>query len=133
MNFGTCPTGWHIEGDLPYQVAVSTGSTVCGHSILFLQQSEFAKAETVEWTCDNRVAGQVRSGGGLTFAAVEEAGHMVPMDQPSAVSLLASQLTSRSTSQNPVNFHTPLNSFAESILKCFMHAIYNSIFPLLRL
>ena len=24
----TYPTGWHIEGDLPNQVAVSTGSTV---------------------------------------------------------------------------------------------------------
>ena len=29
MDFGTYPTGWHIEeGDLPNQVAVSTGSTV---------------------------------------------------------------------------------------------------------
>ena len=28
MDFGTCPTGWHNEGDLPNQVAVSIGSTV---------------------------------------------------------------------------------------------------------
>ena len=28
MEFGTYSTGWHIEGDLPNQVAVSTGSTV---------------------------------------------------------------------------------------------------------
>ena len=28
MDFGTYPTGWHIEGDLPNQAAVSTGSTV---------------------------------------------------------------------------------------------------------
>ena len=28
MDFGTYPTGWHVEGDLPNQVAVSTGSTV---------------------------------------------------------------------------------------------------------
>ena len=28
MDFGIYPTGWHIEGDLPNQVAVSTGSTV---------------------------------------------------------------------------------------------------------
>ena len=28
MDFGTCPTDWYIEGDLPNQVAVSTGSTV---------------------------------------------------------------------------------------------------------
>ena len=27
MEFGTYPTGWRIEGDLPNQVAVSTGST----------------------------------------------------------------------------------------------------------
>ena len=28
MDFGTYPTGWHIEGDLLSQVAVSTGSTM---------------------------------------------------------------------------------------------------------
>ena len=28
LYLGTCPTGWRIEGDLPNQVAVSTGSTV---------------------------------------------------------------------------------------------------------
>ena len=31
------------------------------------------------------VAGQVKAGGGLTFLAVEGAGHMVPMDQPANV------------------------------------------------
>ena len=30
MDFGTYPTGWHIEGDLSNQVAVSTCSTVYG-------------------------------------------------------------------------------------------------------
>ena len=34
------------------------------------------------------MAGQARSGGGLTpFVEVEEAGHMVPMDQPESVRL----------------------------------------------
>ena len=34
------------------------------------------------------VAGQVKSGGGLTFLTVEGAGHMVPMDQPANVRIL---------------------------------------------
>lgn len=50
-------------------------------------QSTYAKAATIDWKVDGAIAGQVRSGGGLTFAAVEGAGHMVPMDQPAAVSL----------------------------------------------
>jgi carboxypeptidase C (cathepsin A) len=42
----------------------------------------------VEWTVGGAVAGQVKSGGGLTFLAVEGAGHMVPMDQPANVRTL---------------------------------------------
>ena len=34
---------------------------------------------------NSQVAGQVKSGGGMTFVAVEAAGHMVPMDQPEVV------------------------------------------------
>ena len=58
--------------------------------IIFTQntkQSSYAKAQTLDWNIDGNTAGQVRSGGGLTFAAVNGAGHMVPMDQPRAVSL----------------------------------------------
>ena len=41
----------------------------------------------VQWSMEGGgVAGEVKSGGGLTFAMVEGAGHMVPMDQPQAVS-----------------------------------------------
>ena len=55
---------------------------------LLLLQPAYAKAPTVDWKIAgmDTVAGHVRSGGGLTFAAVEGAGHMVPMDQPAAVS-----------------------------------------------
>lgn len=49
-------------------------------------QSEFTNAKTVDWMSNGQLAGQVKSGGGMTFAAVEGAGHMVPMDQPEAVS-----------------------------------------------
>ena len=38
-----------------------------------------------DWSVNSRVAGQVKSGGGMTFVAVEAAGHMVPMDQPQVV------------------------------------------------
>ena len=49
-------------------------------------QPDYAKASTKDWKVGDVVAGQARSGGGLTFVAVEGAGHMVPMDQPQAVS-----------------------------------------------
>ena len=48
-------------------------------------QDAFHSAETVDWKVGGAVAGQVKSGGGLTFLAVEGAGHMVPMDQPANV------------------------------------------------
>lgn len=67
-----------------------TGKTQCSHSQYIIptaQQASYSKAHTLDWKIDNNIVGQVRSGGGLTFAAVEAAGHMVPMDQPQTVSL----------------------------------------------
>ena len=46
----------------------------------------------VDWTVGGAVAGQVKVGGGLTFVAVEEAGHMVPMDQPANVRTLITKI-----------------------------------------
>lgn len=37
-----------------------------------------------EWVVDGEKAGRTQSGGGLTWATVYEAGHMVPYDQPDA-------------------------------------------------
>ncbi len=52
-------------------------------------QDEFEKASLVPWQDgEGEVFGQVKSGGGLSFVQVERAGHMVPMDQPIAVSSL---------------------------------------------
>ncbi|XP_065897505.1 uncharacterized protein [Dysidea avara] len=49
----------------------------------------FNKAAVKDWVIDGYVAGQIRSTNGLTFLAVENAGHMVPMDQPKvALSML---------------------------------------------
>ena len=39
MEFGTYPTGVYIEGDLPNQVAVSTGSTVAGLLVILWTRS----------------------------------------------------------------------------------------------
>ena len=56
MDFGTCPTGWHIEGDLSNQVAVSTGSTVfnmfitcCGIYAAMIWYSGHAEKRTGNW------------------------------------------------------------------------------------
>jgi carboxypeptidase C (cathepsin A) len=45
-------------------------------------QADFDKAAFKNWMLDGRLAGSVKSGAGLTFIEVENAGHMVPMNQP---------------------------------------------------
>ncbi|TFK38771.1 serine carboxypeptidase [Crucibulum laeve] len=45
-------------------------------------QEEFGSQDLREWTVDGKRAGLTRSAGGLTFATVEGAGHMVPYDKP---------------------------------------------------
>ena len=46
MNFGTYPTGWHIEGDLLNQVAISKGTTVL--LILYLSITPW-----IDYPCTN--------------------------------------------------------------------------------
>ncbi|KAJ7737094.1 Alpha/Beta hydrolase protein [Mycena metata] len=45
-------------------------------------QTEFRAQELREWTVDGKRAGRTRTAGGLTFATVDGAGHMVPYDKP---------------------------------------------------
>jgi carboxypeptidase C (cathepsin A) len=47
-------------------------------------QSTFDNAPFKNWTVSGHLAGSVKTGGGLTFIEVENAGHMVPMNQPEA-------------------------------------------------
>ena len=54
-------------------------------SVCISWQSAFVNSHFEDWSVNSRVAGQVKSGGGMTFVAVEAAGHMVPMDQPQVV------------------------------------------------
>jgi pimeloyl-ACP methyl ester carboxylesterase len=44
----------------------------------------FAAAPLTAWRVDGRAAGEARAARGLTFLEVNDAGHMVPMDQPAA-------------------------------------------------
>ena len=43
---------------------------------------EWHAAKNYKWIVDGQEAGETQSGGGLTWATVKDAGHMVPYDQP---------------------------------------------------
>ncbi|KAF9220866.1 serine carboxypeptidase [Gyrodon lividus] len=45
-------------------------------------QEAFVSQPLREWEVDGHVAGKTRSAGGLTFATIDGAGHMVPYDKP---------------------------------------------------
>lgn len=44
--------------------------------------SDYANAETGDWTIDGNVAGSLKTFSNLKFLRVFDAGHMVPMNQP---------------------------------------------------
>ena len=50
-------------------------------------QSAFDNATFKNWMVNGKLAGRVKTGGGLTFVEVANAGHMVPLNQPEAVSV----------------------------------------------
>lgn len=56
------------------------------HIHIHMHKSAFVNATFHNWMVGGSLAGEVKSGGGLTFISVENAGHQVPMDQPKAVS-----------------------------------------------
>ncbi|KAL4292641.1 hypothetical protein S83_061617 [Arachis hypogaea] len=54
------------------------------HAMEWSGQKEFEVASTVPFLVDGAAAGTLKSHGPLAFLKVNEAGHMVPMDQPKA-------------------------------------------------
>ena len=48
----------------------------------------YRSAELREWLVDGEVAGKTRSGGGLTFATIAGAGHMVRLNLHSSVGVV---------------------------------------------
>ncbi|KIJ64661.1 hypothetical protein HYDPIDRAFT_90311 [Hydnomerulius pinastri MD-312] len=88
------PTYTHIAGLLERGVRaliyVGTYDWICnwvGNERWTLQmpwtgQEAFISQSLREWDVDGHVAGKTRSAGGLTFATIDGAGHMVPYDKP---------------------------------------------------
>lgn len=62
------------------------------NSTKWSKQASFLNATTKDWKVGTTVVGQVKTGGGLTFAAVDAAGHMVPLDQPAVALALLDHL-----------------------------------------
>ncbi|KAL4299848.1 hypothetical protein AHAS_Ahas17G0141900 [Arachis hypogaea] len=54
------------------------------HAMEWSGQKEFGAASTVPFFVDGAAAGTLKSHGPLAFLKVNEAGHMIPMDQPKA-------------------------------------------------
>jgi len=54
-------------------------------------QDAYNKAVETDWLVDNKVAGKAKSASGLTFLTVNDAGHMVPMNQPQNALAMAQQ------------------------------------------
>ncbi|CAH9094540.1 unnamed protein product [Cuscuta europaea] len=54
------------------------------HAMKWSGQENFSRATNVTFTVDGNVKGTLKSQGPLSFLKVNDAGHMVPMDQPKA-------------------------------------------------
>jgi carboxypeptidase C (cathepsin A) len=62
------------------------GGIAMANSIPWSGMKTFANTPLSAWSLGGAEAGQYKSSGGLTFIQVEQAGHMVPLDQPAASS-----------------------------------------------
>ncbi|KAK7261306.1 hypothetical protein RIF29_27615 [Crotalaria pallida] len=68
------------------------------HAMEWSGQKEFRESPTVQFLVDGAEAGELKSHGPLTFLKVNEAGHMVPMDQPkAALQMLSSWMQGKLT------------------------------------
>ncbi|KAH8794616.1 peptidase S10 serine carboxypeptidase [Flagelloscypha sp. PMI_526] len=63
-------------------IANWVGSLNTANSLEFTEQAEFRNQELHEWSVDGQVVGLTKAAGGLRYATINEAGHMVPYDQP---------------------------------------------------
>lgn len=68
------------------------GGLNMANTISWSGQSGFAKTDLSPWKIGGAEAGQVKTHNGLTFVIVEQAGHMVPLDQPAASSNIINEV-----------------------------------------
>lgn len=81
-----------LEQGIPVTLFYGKTDTACNYvggktmaeTISWKGQTTFANTPLSTWEIAGVEAGQVKSSGGLTFIQIEDAGHMVPMDQPAA-------------------------------------------------
>ncbi|KOB52113.1 putative retinoid-inducible serine carboxypeptidase, partial [Operophtera brumata] len=59
------------------------------------ESGQFLAALRLPFMYNNKLAGYYKSGGGLTWAVIRGAGHMVPLDRPAAAQRLVTQWTHR--------------------------------------
>ncbi|KAH9927150.1 serine carboxypeptidase [Epithele typhae] len=79
-----------LERGVPALIYVGATDWICnwigiGRMTLDLEwtgQESFRSSPLRDWFVDDEVAGTTRSNGKLTFATIDGAGHMVPLDQP---------------------------------------------------
>ncbi|GJJ11597.1 hypothetical protein Clacol_005832 [Clathrus columnatus] len=79
-----------LERDIKVLIYVGTYDMICNWvgnerftlNLKWTGQKQFVSQKLRDWTIDGRSVGKTRAYGGLTFATVEGAGHMVPYDKP---------------------------------------------------
>ncbi|KAH8794614.1 Alpha/Beta hydrolase protein [Flagelloscypha sp. PMI_526] len=79
-----------LERDVGVLIYAGTLDFICNwvgnlnmvNGLEFPEQAEFRTQELHEWSVDGRTVGLTKAAGRLRYATVNEAGHMVPYDQP---------------------------------------------------
>ena len=79
-----------LANDIPVLIYAGDQDYICNHlgnlawaSVLeWPHQQEWNNTNMTNWMVDGQRAGAIKTGFGFTFLKVNDAGHMVPMDQP---------------------------------------------------
>jgi carboxypeptidase C (cathepsin A) len=81
LNLGIPVTLYYGKTDTACQYV---GGAKLAETIVWSGKSAYNSATLQPWTIAGVEAGQIKSSGGLTFIQVEDAGHMVPLNQPAS-------------------------------------------------